>query len=238
LRRRPDAVGQLDDLRGDRLQCRSHIWEQRRGRPATYEKKHGYVFEVFTDASHRQNPVPIRRSAASRTRPWSSSDLRRVYLTEDAEATPNGLFLTGGTAPHGVTHPAPAPGAKLSPTAGKLEAIEGAAGRRQRAAPDLAVHHSAQLGPAVPGPIGPRCPSATRRGNSESASSSPQASTSARARSWRAHWGYKQRHLSTSSRASAFAASDLPATPQARRAGLVHNYTEQTIQLVHLLPRT
>ena len=95
LRRRRHPVGHLAHLRGDRGQAGAN----------GMTKDHGYVFEVdprptgAPTATRRRS----RRSAASRTRPSSSTpSAATLYLTEDA-SDPNGL-LYRWTPPHGFQH--------------------------------------------------------------------------------------------------------------------------------------
>ena len=80
-------LGHLAHLRGDR------------GKPG---KPHGYVLRgrPVRPAAPTATPSPSRRSAATRTRRWSSTPEHALYLTEDAD-TPNGL-LYRWTPPHGL----------------------------------------------------------------------------------------------------------------------------------------
>ena len=71
------------------------------GQTGTYEKNHGYVFEVFPDSSGRQRPTPIKAFGRFAHEALVVEPSReRVYLTEDA-SKPNGL-LYRWTAPRGV----------------------------------------------------------------------------------------------------------------------------------------
>jgi uncharacterized protein len=114
------------------------------GHSGTYQKDHGYVFEVFPDTSPaRQVPVPIKAFGRYAHEALAvSPDRTRVYLSEDA-SSPNGLFYRW-TAPSG-TRLLPRFAARLGPTAGRLEAMvivldDGSV------LPDVAYITSAQLG--------------------------------------------------------------------------------------------
>src|SRR5262249_34530190 len=61
------------------------------GQTGTYEKNHGYVFEVLDVASDKQNPTPIKAFGRFEHEALAvEPSLRRVYLSEDASG-PNGL---------------------------------------------------------------------------------------------------------------------------------------------------
>jgi len=92
------------------------------GKSGTYEKDHGYVFEVFPDESARQLPKPIKALGRYAHEALAvSPDRTRVYLSEDASG-PTGLFYRW-TAPSGVKL-GPGIANKLGPKAGKLEAMQ------------------------------------------------------------------------------------------------------------------
>jgi uncharacterized protein len=114
------------------------------GHSGTYQKDHGYVFEVFPDSSpERQVPVPVTAFGRFAHEALAvSPDRTRVYLSEDASG-PNGLFYRW-TAPSG-TRLGPRFATRLGPTAGRLEAMrivldDGSV------LPDVAYITSAQLG--------------------------------------------------------------------------------------------
>ncbi|MGI8433989.1 MAG: alkaline phosphatase PhoX, partial [Nocardioidaceae bacterium] len=67
---------------------------------SSYEKDHGYVFEVFADSPDKQSPLPIKAwGRAAHEAVVIEPSRHRAYLTEDA-GTPNGL-LYRWTAPTG-----------------------------------------------------------------------------------------------------------------------------------------
>ncbi len=113
------------------------------GHSGTYEKNHGYVFEVFADSSNRQRPAPIKAFGRFAHEALVVEPSReRVYLTEDA-SSPNGL-LYRWTTPRNVKL-GPGVGGALAANAGTLEAMkllmdDGSV------LPDLAYVTSAQLG--------------------------------------------------------------------------------------------
>src|SRR5262245_15196976 len=70
------------------------------GHTGTYQKNHGYVFEVFQEDSDHQLPVPIKAFGRYEHEALAVEPSRkRVYLSEDA-SNPNGLFYRW-TAPDG-----------------------------------------------------------------------------------------------------------------------------------------
>jgi len=200
------------------------------GQTGTYEKNHGYVFEVFTDASHQQNPVPIKAFGRfAHEALVVEPNRRRVYLTEDASG-PNGLFYRW-TAPPGVTlgHGA---WATLPPTAGKLEAMKVLLDDGS-VLPDLAYITSAQLGrpfrvewTEVPERDAASTP--IRKQLTPGVDVTPS-------KKLEGTWGDKHGTYVVAS--YAFAASDLPADAT-KHDGQVwyYNYTEQTIKLVTYFP--
>ena len=71
------------------------------GQTGTYEKNHGYVFEVFQGRSDQQLPKPIKAFGRFEHEAIAvEPNRKRVYLTEDASG-PNGLVYRW-TAPRGV----------------------------------------------------------------------------------------------------------------------------------------
>jgi len=70
------------------------------GRTGTYQKNHGYVFEVFQGASSHQLPKPIKAFGRFEHEALAvEPNLKHVYLSEDASG-PTGLFYRW-TAPRG-----------------------------------------------------------------------------------------------------------------------------------------
>ena len=113
------------------------------GHSGTYQKDHGYVFEVFPDPSVRPVPVPIKAFGRYAHEALAvSPDRTRVYLSEDASG-PNGLFYRW-TAPSGVRL-GPGFASRLGPTAGRLEAMKIVLDDGS-VLPDVAYITSAQLG--------------------------------------------------------------------------------------------
>jgi secreted PhoX family phosphatase len=113
------------------------------GQTGTYEKNHGYVFEVFQTDSGHQLPKPIKAFGRFEHEALAvESNLKHVYLSEDASG-PNGLFYRW-TAPHGVRlgHGL---ANQLSDTAGTLEAMQIRLDDGS-IVPDVAYITSAQLG--------------------------------------------------------------------------------------------
>jgi secreted PhoX family phosphatase len=113
------------------------------GQTGTYEKNHGYVFEVSGAGSGHQLPLPIKAFGRYEHEALAvAPDLRRVYLSEDASG-PNGLFYRW-TAPHGVRL-RQGLATTLGETAGKLEAMQIRLDDGS-ILPDVAYLTSAQLG--------------------------------------------------------------------------------------------
>ncbi|MFI7601369.1 alkaline phosphatase PhoX [Actinoplanes sp. NPDC049681] len=113
------------------------------GQSGTYEKDHGYVFEVTPAESRLQQPQPIKAFGRFEHEALAvEPNLRHVYLSEDAGG-PNGLFYRW-TAAQG-THLRAGLAASLGDNAGKLEAMQI---RLDDASivPDVAYITSAQLG--------------------------------------------------------------------------------------------
>jgi secreted PhoX family phosphatase len=113
------------------------------GATGTYEKNHGYVYEVFQGTSDQQLPTPIKAFGRFEHEALAVEPNRsRVYLTEDASG-PNGSVYRW-TAPRGVRLGAGIAN-KLSDTAGKLEAMQIILDDGS-VLPDVAYITSAQLG--------------------------------------------------------------------------------------------
>jgi uncharacterized protein len=113
------------------------------GQTGTYEKNHGYVFEVFQTGSAHQLPTPIKAFGRYEHEALAVEPNRtQVYLSEDASG-PNGLFYRW-TAPPG-THLGPGCATTLADTAGKLEAMQIRLDDGS-ILPDVAYLTSAQLG--------------------------------------------------------------------------------------------
>lgn len=113
------------------------------GQTGTYEKNHGYVFEVLQADSAHQLPKPIKAFGRFDHEALAVEPSRqRVYMSEDASG-PNGLFYRW-TAPRGVRLSQGIADA-LSDTAGTLEAMQI---RHQDGSviPDVTYITSAQLG--------------------------------------------------------------------------------------------
>jgi secreted PhoX family phosphatase len=200
------------------------------GQSGAYEKNHGYVFEVFTDSSRHQNPLPIKAFGRFAHEALVVEPSRkRVYLTEDA-SNPNGLFYRW-TAPHGVTL-GPGVGAKLSPTAGKLEAMKVLLDDGS-VLPDLAYITSAQLGRPfrvewTEVPDRDATTTSTRKQLTAGVDVTPS-------KKLEGVWG--DQHGAYVVASFAFAPADLPADAT-KHDGQVwyYNYAEQTIKLVTYFP--
>lgn len=199
------------------------------GQTGTYEKNHGYVFEVFqADASH-QVPKPIKAFGRFEHEALAvSPDLKHVYLSEDASG-PTGLFYRW-TAPAGVRL-GPGIANSLSDTAGKLEAMQIRLDDGS-ILPDVAYVTSAQLGrpftvtwievaerDAVTTPI--------RRQFADG--------TVTRGKKFEGVWSNGKGAYIVNS--FAFAAADLPADA-AKHDGMVwyYDYSDETITLVTYFP--
>ncbi len=113
------------------------------GGTGTYEKNHGYVYEVFQGRSDQQLPKPIKAFGRFDHEAVAvEPSQRRVYLTEDASG-PNGLVYRW-TAPRGVRLRAGIANT-LADTAGALEAMQILLDDGS-VLPDVAYITSAQLG--------------------------------------------------------------------------------------------
>jgi secreted PhoX family phosphatase len=113
------------------------------GQTGTYEKNHGYVFEVLQADSAHQLPKPIKAFGRFEHEALAvDSNLKHVYLSEDAGG-PSGLFYRW-TAPDGMRLRAGVANL-LGDTAGKLEAMQIRLDDGS-IVPDVAYITSAQLG--------------------------------------------------------------------------------------------
>lgn len=113
------------------------------GQTGTYEKSHGYAFEVTDAGSGHQVPRPIKAFGRYEHEALAvEPNLRHVYLSEDASG-PNGLFYRW-SAPHGVRLNRGL-ATTLGDTAGKLEAMQIRLDDGS-ILPDVAYLTSAQLG--------------------------------------------------------------------------------------------
>ncbi len=199
------------------------------GQTGTYEKNHGYVFEVFQSGSNHQLPKPIKAFGRFEHEALAvEPNLRHVYLSEDASG-PNGLFYRW-SAPSGTRLKAGLANL-LSDTAGKLEAMQIRLDDGS-IVPDVAYITSAQLGrpfkvtwtevadrDAVSTPI--------RRQFADG--------TVTRGKKFEGVWSNGKGVYIVNS--FAFAASDLPADAT-RHDGMVwfYDYSDQTITLVTYFP--
>ncbi|TAK68999.1 MAG: DUF839 domain-containing protein [Actinomycetota bacterium] len=109
----------------------------------TYEKDHGFVFEVVPGGPASQDPTPIKAFGRfAHEAVVVEPSRRRVYLTEDA-SKPNGLFYRW-SAPDGVTL-SRGVAAHLRASSGRLEAMQVRLDDGS-VLPDLSYITSAQLG--------------------------------------------------------------------------------------------
>nr|WP_062334667.1 alkaline phosphatase PhoX [Herbidospora sakaeratensis] len=112
------------------------------GQTGTYQKDHGYVFEVYPDPSNQQLPKPIKAFGRFDHEALAvEPKQRRVYLSEDASG-PNGLFYRW-TASQGRLEKGIAD--QLGDTEGTLEAMQIRLDDGS-IVPDVAYITSAQLG--------------------------------------------------------------------------------------------
>jgi secreted PhoX family phosphatase len=198
------------------------------GRSGTYQKDHGYVFEVFP---HRgdQAPAPIKafgRFAHEALAVDNSGE--RVYLSEDASG-PNGLFYRW-TAPRGLRLRAGV-AEQLAPTAGTLEAMQILLDDGS-VLPDVAYVTSAQLGRPFPVrwvPVADR--------DAKAVSVRKQFADGTVTRGKKFEGVYSNGRGAYVVNSYAFNSSDLPADA-ARHDGMVwfYDYAAQTIQLVTYFP--
>lgn len=198
-------------------------------RTGSYEKDHGYVFEVFADRPHRQLPVPIKAFGRYAHEALAvSPDRTQVYLSEDA-SSPNGLFYRW-TSPRGIRL-GPGVGARMGPAAGRLEAMaivldDGSV------LPDVAYVTAAQLGRPfrvtwVPVPERDARTTSVRKQFADGQVT--------RGKKFEGVFGIRAGCYIVNS--YALADTDLPADA-VKHAGLVwfHDYGDQTITLVSYFP--
>jgi secreted PhoX family phosphatase len=199
------------------------------GQSGTYEKNHGYVYEVFAAPSDQQVPKPIKafgrfEHEAIAFEPGNT----RVYLTEDAGG-PNGLVYRW-TAPRNTKLRAGIATA-LSDTAGKLEAMQIRLDDGS-ILPDVTYITSAQLGrpfdvtwTEVPDREATTTPTRTQFVDG----------TVTRGKKFEGIWSTNQGAYIVNS--FAFGASDLPAAAT-KHDGMVwfYDFSDQTITLVTYFP--
>jgi secreted PhoX family phosphatase len=197
------------------------------GKSGTYQKDHGYVFEVFADG--RSDPRPIKAFGRYAHEALAIDvDRQHVYLSEDA-STPNGLFYRW-TAPRGFKL-GPGIADRLGPTDGTLEAMQivmpdGAV------LPDVAYLTSAQLG--RPFPV--RWKAVPERdGQTTSVRKQFADGEVTRGKKFEGVWGTDQGVYVVNS--FAFNSADLPADA-AKHDGMVwfYDYDKETITLVTYFP--
>jgi secreted PhoX family phosphatase len=199
------------------------------GQTGTYEKNHGYAYEVFPSRSDQQNPKPIKAFGRFEHEALAIEPSRtRVYLTEDASG-PNGLVYRW-TAPRG-TKLRSGIADQLGDTAGTLEAMQIRLDDGS-ILPDVAYLTSAQLGrpfkvtwSAVPDREATTAP--IRRQFADG--------TVTRGKKFEGIWsGDKGAYIVNS---FAFAAADLPADAT-KHDGMVwyYDYSDETITLVTYFP--
>jgi hypothetical protein len=199
------------------------------GQTGTYEKNHGYVFEVFRADSAHQLPKPIKAFGRYEHEALAvEPNLKRVYLSEDASG-PNGLFYRW-TAPNGVRLRAGLANS-LSDTAGKLEAMQIRLDDGS-IVPDVAYVTSAQLGrpfkatwTEVPERDAVSKPTRTQFADG----------TVTRGKKFEGVWSNGKGAYIVNS--FAFGASDLPADAT-KHDGMVwfYDYSDETITLVTYFP--
>jgi secreted PhoX family phosphatase len=199
------------------------------GQTGTYEKNHGYVFEVFRGESRKQLPKPIKAFGRFEHEALAvEPNLRHVYLSEDASG-PNGLFYRW-TAPSG-THLRSGLANLLDDSAGTLEAMQIRLDDGS-IVPDVAYLTSAHLGrpfkvtwTEVPDRDATSTP--TRRQFADG--------TVTRGKKFEGVWSNGQGCYIVNS--FAFAANDLPADAT-KHDGMVwfYDYAAQTITLVTYFP--
>jgi secreted PhoX family phosphatase len=199
------------------------------GQTGTYEKNHGYAFEVFPRESKRQQPKPIKAFGRFEHEALAvEPNLRHVYLSEDASG-PNGLFYRwSATSGHrlgsGLAD-------SLSDTAGTLEAMQIRLDDGS-VLPDVAYLTSAQLGRPfkvtwieVPDRDAVTKPTRTQFTDG----------TVTRGKKFEGVWSTSKGVYIVNS--FAFGANDLPADAT-RHDGMVwfYDYSDQTITLVTYFP--
>jgi uncharacterized protein len=199
------------------------------GQTGTYEKNHGYVFEVFQADSAHQSPKPIKAFGRFEHEALAvEPNLQHVYLSEDASG-PNGLFYRW-TAPHGVRlgHGL---ANLLGDTAGTLEAMQIRLDDGS-IVPDVAYITSAQLGRPFRVTW---IPVADRDAVSKPIRSQFADGTVTRGKKFEGVWSNGKGVYIVNS--FAFGANDLPADAT-KHDGLVwyYDYSDETITLVTYFP--
>jgi secreted PhoX family phosphatase len=195
----------------------------------TYQKNHGYVFEVFQSESKRQLPKPIKAFGRFEHEALAvEPNLKHVYLSEDASG-PNGLFYRWTA----TTGPRLGPGLanSLSDTSGKLEAMQIRLDDGS-ILPDVAYLTSAQLGRPfkVTWIEVPDRDAVTKPTRAQFADG-----TVTRGKKFEGVWSTDNGAYIVNS--FAFGASDLPADAT-KHDGMVwfYDYSDQTITLVTYFP--
>jgi len=199
------------------------------GRTGTYQKNHGYVFEVFDAGSGHQNPKPIKAFGRYEHEALAvDPDRTHVYLSEDASG-PNGLFYRW-TAPPG-TRLGRGVANQLSDTAGTLEAMQI---RMDDGSilPDVAYLTSAQLGRPFPVTW---TEVADRDAVSRTVRTQFADGTVTRGKKFEGVWSTNRGAYIVNS--FAFGEGDLPADAT-KHDGMVwfYDYSDQTITLVTYFP--
>jgi uncharacterized protein len=199
------------------------------GQTGTYEKNHGYVFEILQSDSQHQIPKPIKAFGRFEHEALAvEPNLKHVYLSEDATG-PTGLFYLW-TAPHG-THLRQGLANLLADDAGTLEAMQIRL-EDGSVLPDVAYLTSAQLGRpfAVTWIEVPDRDAVTKPIRTQFADG-----TVTRGKKFEGVWSNGRGAYIVNS--FAFGASDLPADAT-KHDGMVwfYDYAEQTITLVTYFP--
>ena len=199
------------------------------GATGTYQKHHGYVFEVSQAESGKQVPKPIKAFGRFDHEAVAvEPNLEHVYLSEDASG-PNGLFYrwTAGGGPK----LGPGLANFLADTAGKLEAMQIRLDDGS-ILPDVAYLTSAQLGRPfnVTWIEVPDRDATTKTIRTQFADG-----TVTRGKKFEGVWSTKKGCYVVNS--FAFGASDLPADAT-KHDGMVwfYDYSDQTITLVSYFP--
>ena len=199
------------------------------GQTGTYEKNHGYVYEVFQGSSDQQLPKPIKAFGHFEHEAIAVElDRTRAYLTEDA-SSPNGLVYRW-SAPRGVRLGAGIAD-ELSDSAGTFEAMQIVLDDGS-VLPDVAYITSAQLGRPfkvawieVP----------DREGTSGPIRNQFAAGTVTRGKKFEGIWSADRGAYIVNS--FAFGSNDLPADAT-KHDGMVwyYDYKDETITLVTYFP--
>jgi hypothetical protein len=199
------------------------------GQTGTYEKNHGYVFEVLPNDSKYQLPKPIKAFGRFEHEALAvEPNLKHVYLSEDSGG-PNGLFYRW-SAPKGVKLQSGLANS-LDETVGTLEAMQIRLDDGS-IVPDVAYITSAQLGRpfkvswiAVPDRDAVSKPVRTQFADGQVT----------RGKKFEGVWSTSKGCYVVNS--FAFGANDLPADAT-RHDGMVwfYNYADETITLVTYFP--